>query len=225
MHTTKLFKPDDFAFIRDGLPVGMPEVIPDFTVLDRLGIVMRGPADGVGASGFILACVTAFYDLYLATGEPFFTYPDYFTLQATEHPAYYSSLDIWPNHKSIQVQPDPEQILQTLNDRGVNLLLVPEGPVREHTFDRVALSSARRRIRACYVYGCGGKVSAPDFCIRRQAGPLEPYIRKVFDSIQDEGLRGELLSGWEKVGGDAEEIEESYRSVGLDEALALLAFK
>jgi hypothetical protein len=224
MHTTKLFKPDDFVLLRGGLPVGMQEVVLNFTTLDRLGIVMRGPADGVGASGFILACVTAFYDLYHATGEPFFTYPDYFTLQATEHLALYSSLDIWPNYKSIQVQPDPDQILQTLNDRGVNVLLVPEGPAREHAFDRVALSSAQRRIRACYVYGRDGKVSAPDLCIRRQAGPVEPYLRKVFDSIKNEALRGELVSEWERGRGDSGEVEETYRRVGLDEALAYLSF-
>lgn len=224
MHTTKLLKSSDFVFSRDGHATPMSDVIPGFTVLDRLGVVMRGPADGVGVCGFILACVTAFYDLYRAAGESFYTYPDYFTLQATPHPAHYSSLDIWPDHKDVQVQPDPEQILQAVNDRGVNLLLVPEGPVREHAFDRVALSSARRRIRACYVYGRDGRVSDPDFGIRRPGAPLEPYIRRIFDSVKDDDLRRELLSGWEKGRGDSEGVKEAYRSVGLEEALAYLSF-
>jgi hypothetical protein len=223
MHTTQLLSSDDFAFIQDGQPVPMSDLVPGLTVLDRLGVVMRGPADGVGASNLLLACVTAFYDLHRAAGEPFFAYPDYFTFQATPHPARYSSLDIWPPHKNVQVPPDPEQVLHAVNDRGVTLLLVPEGPAAERPLEKSSLSSARRRIRACYVYSPDGRVRAPDFSVRRPAGVVEPYIRKVFESIQDGEMRQKLLTGWEKRQ-EADGAEETYRRVSLEEALAFLSF-
>ena len=222
MHTSSQLKSDDFVFIRDGQPVPMSDLVPGLTVLDRLGVVMRGPADGVGAGSLLLACVTAFYDLHRAAGEPFFAYPDYFTFQATPHPARYSSLDIWPHHKNVQVPNDPEQVLQAVNDRGVNILLVPEGPAASPEFERSALASARRRVRACYVYSPGGRVRDPGFRVQRPPGVTEPYMRKVFESIQDEGVRQELLRGWEKrqeTGGS----EETYRRVDLEEALPFLS--
>lgn len=221
MHTTKLLRSADFVFYRDGQPVPMADLVPDLTVLDRLGIVMRGPADGAGAGNLILACVTAFYDLCRAAGGPFFAYPDYFTFQATAHPALYSSLDIWPHHKNVRVPDDPEQVLQAVNDRGINVLLVPEGPVTDPSFERASLSSARRRVRLCFVYGPDGSVRNPDFRVRRPAGVVEPCIRKIFESIQDGGMHQELLAGWEKRQ-EAGGAEESYRRVSLDEALTLL---
>lgn len=222
MHTSEVLTSDDFVFSRDGAPLSLTEVIPDLTTLDRVGVVTRQPTDGAGASNLILACVTAFYDLYRATGEDFFTYPDYFTFQPGKPIANYGSLDIWPPHKNVPVSGDPEQMLQAINDRGITILLVPDGPHNGYAFDRISLSSAQRRIRHCFLYAADGRLQRTDFTIRRPRQPTLKYQHSIFASLADEAVREPLLKAWEQAQNDPDQIEEGYRSITLEEALALL---
>src|SRR5579872_2321230 len=81
MHTSKILRSAHFR-VRDD--AGTPVVLTaGLRAEDRLGIVSPCYDDAImGASGTILAFVTAFYDLQRAraaeTGQPFFVYPDYF---------------------------------------------------------------------------------------------------------------------------------------------------
>ena len=81
MHTSTILRSDDFRVTDDhGTPIALTGGLRSD---DRLGIISPRYEDALlGASGVILAFVTAFYDIQRArqaeTGQPFFIYPDYY---------------------------------------------------------------------------------------------------------------------------------------------------
>ena len=64
---------------------------------------MRHPFGAVGASTFLLAAITAFYDRERAHGGDFFIYPDYFLFHVGGPLGDHSMLDVWPSHKEVVV--------------------------------------------------------------------------------------------------------------------------
>ena len=115
MHSTQILKSADFVFMVQDQEVEFTDLIPNFSVLSRLGIVSQQPSDGIGASNLIMACVTEFYNFYRHQND-FFAYPDYFSFQTSNISIDYSHFDIWPSHKNLQVERKPEKILRALND-------------------------------------------------------------------------------------------------------------
>ena len=108
MHSTQILKSADFMFMVQDQEVEFTDLIPNFSVLSRLGIVSQQPSDGIGASNLIMACVTEFYNFYRHQND-FFTYPDYFSFQTSNISIDYSYFDIWPSHKNLQVERKPEK--------------------------------------------------------------------------------------------------------------------
>ena len=62
MHSTQILKSEDFAFMAQNQEVTFTDLIPNFSVLSRLGFVSQEPTDGIGARNLIMACVTEFYN-------------------------------------------------------------------------------------------------------------------------------------------------------------------
>ncbi|MGM0605270.1 MAG: hypothetical protein ACQETB_06320 [Halobacteriota archaeon] len=186
MHTARELTNDAFAYYRHGEPVDRSAVLPAITVADRLGVVMAEPSDGLGAGNFVLACVTAFYDRLREQAEDFYEYPDYFTFQAGAGVVDYLEFDIWPAHKHVAVPPDPEQILQAVNDRAVNVLLVPTNTTTNPEIADVTLNSARRRVDACYLYAPNGTVENPDCIIEVAQDPAARWYREMHNAIDDQ---------------------------------------
>ncbi|MFZ0090421.1 MAG: hypothetical protein WAL63_12990, partial [Solirubrobacteraceae bacterium] len=164
MHTTVL-RSEEFEIRLGDRPVTIAQLLPEFDESDRLGIVLRSDHAAAGAAGLILAVVTAFYDRLRAAQDQFFAYPDYFAFSVGRPRGSLRKLDIYPDHKEVVVAAEPEEILRTINDRGVTRLLVPDGPPVAAELHRETRASAQRRLRTAIAYSPSGRVDRPDVTV------------------------------------------------------------
>jgi len=225
----------------------LTELFDGFGEQDRLGVVVRHSCGAVGASALITATVTAFYDIQRARGPDFFIYPDYFLFHVGVPLGDHSMLDIWPGHKEVVVEDDPERILEAINDRAITRLVVHDGEPADTAYERETLASARDRIATCLTYSPSGRVRDAD--VRIVGNPVtERYVNAV---LEPEAGLPELRAGdaptrayAEAIAARVGEVEpgvrseirearaglvengvpvETYRRIDLDDALALLA--
>lgn len=216
MHTSHELSSDVFEYRVEGALVDRDEAVPPISIDDRLGVVMADPWDGLGAGNFVLSCVTAFYDRCRERADEFFEYPDYYTFQATADPADYLEFDIWPDHKQVSVPSDPEAILRAVNDRAIDVLLVPDGPPTTPNIAEETLNSARRRIDACFLYAPDGSLDDADVSVGLPHAVVAPWYRETVDAL-DEVPDGFTLDE----SGDGM-LSQDVRRIGLDEALRRL---
>jgi hypothetical protein len=246
MHSSRELSSSMFRIALGGREVALTDLFDGFDDRDRLGVVVRSPCGAVGASALITATITAFYDIQRSRGPGFFIYPDYFLFHVGGPLGDHSMLDVWPGHKEVVVEDDPERILEAVNDRGVTRLVVEEREPGEARLERETLASANDRILTCLVYSPTGRVRDAD--VRIASNPVtEGYVDAVLDP---EAHLEELRSGDEPAGAYAEaiaarvgEVEpavrgriregraalvetgapvETYRRTRLDDALARL---
>lgn len=235
-----------FEISVDGRPAGLDELLPGFGEHDRLGLVMRRPCGAVGASALIATAITAFYDVQRSRGPDFFIYPDYYLFHVGGPLGDHARLDIWPRRKEVVVDDDPERILEAIDDRAITRLVVEDGTPRERELDAEATASARARIVTCLAYSATGRVDDGD--VRIAANEVtEGYVEAILDpEARMERLRAEGADGAARAdaiaaraGEVAPELRreikdarsgliedgvpvETYRRIGLDEALSLL---
>ena len=220
MHSSKL-RSTDFHLQWRGEPVAHSEFFAGFANTDRLGLFTPDRFEGAGAVTLVMAYVTAFYDRYRESGPDFRAYPDFYTFQRTEPVAHYGMFDIWPAHKDVLVSSEAEETAAAITDRGVNVLLVPDGPTRECDFDAVQIESARRNINRCFVYSSDGRVEPNDLVLECDIDPLSEYALAVFDSVDSDGDSQEKRKFWlSQV--ESSGLRQSFREVGLMEALQRL---
>jgi hypothetical protein len=217
-----------------GQPASIDTLFPGFTLHDRLGIVIVSDWAGAGASTVVLAAVTAFYDRLRAEQDEFFAYPDYFSFHVGGLRGSLHMLDVFPDHKEVVVDPEPEQILRAINDRGVTRLLVEaapggelpmeaaqgdEPPVEAAQGDEPRLesytrASAERRILSALAYSPVGRVRDPDVLVTGTA-KTESYVAAMLGPATEPlTARAALLQGDRPV--------ESFRRITVDQALRSL---
>jgi len=226
MHSAVL-RGSDFEISVAGSRQDHQDFFHGWTNTRRLGFVAEKGIQGIGAVNLIMAHATAFYDTYRATNEEFFTYPDFFSFQYGSPYASYRMIDIFPENKHVHTGENPQEKLDAINDRGINVLAVPSGVKKDSEFPEIQMASAKRNIDTCYVYSFDGKVEGADLTIRCPKKPLYDdyidWIKKVFDSVAtdentaDQKLQSEWLS---RLNGSC--LEQSFRKVSLEEALELL---
>ena len=221
MHTAAELASSDFVIEVAGRPASLQDVFRDFTDTDRLGVIVRRHCGATGASGLILAAVTAFYDIqrerYGSGG--FFMYPDYFLFHVGECWGDHGMLDVWPSHKEVVVgNESSEELLRAVNDRAVTRLLVEDRERREPGFERPSLASARNRIVSALAYSADGRVTESDVTVtgNRKA---ESYVDAVLGA--EGGSRVETKAARDALRRDGI-ATETYRRLSLDEALARL---
>jgi hypothetical protein len=156
----------DFSFTIGGQRASLEEIFPDFNAQDRIGIIVSQPCGVTGASCLLMAAITRFYDVHrMRLGNErgkLRIYPDYFVFHVGKRHGIYREMDIWPPHKEIDVENDPEQILEAINDRGITRLLVEDIPPSPSTFLRETVSSAEQRIVSTLAYSSTGRVNPSD---------------------------------------------------------------
>jgi hypothetical protein len=214
MHSSHELTSSSFEISVDGGSARLEDLFEGFHEHDRLGVVVSRPYGAVGASALITATVTAFYDIQRSRAEDFFIYPDYYLFHVGRQLGDHGQLDVWPRHKEVVVPADPEEILEAVNDRAITRLVVEDGEPGEPAFEREALASARARIVTCLAYSHTGRVQDAD--VRIAANEVtEGYVEDIIDGDARMGsARRELLEDGVPV--------ETYRRIGLDEALARL---
>lgn len=246
MHSSRELRSSSFEVTVAGREVRLVDLFDGFSEHDRLGVVLRRPCAGVGASALITATITAFYDLHRARGPDFFVYPDYFLFHVGRPLGDHARLDIWPRRKEVVVPEDPEQVLEAINDRAITRLVVEEGEPGEPTFQPEAVASARARIATCLAYSASGRVRDAD--VRIRSNPVsEGYVDGVLDPEErlarlreanghDRARAAEIAARLGEVAREERSriklarenlVEdgvaiETYRRIALDEALGLL---
>jgi len=220
MHSTEILRGNSFELHVDGEPVAHADYFHDVTKTSRLGLVAPNRIDGVGAVNLLMATITAFYDRYRADGGEFYTYPDVFTFQPAPPLAAYGMLDVHPPHKSVAAGTTPDDVLQSITDRGVHTLIVPDAKPGSHDFDSVALVSARRNITQCYAYAFEGQVDGADVVIRCASSPIDEWVETVFEGFDEHPELMKSAQAWLDRCRGNEILEQSYRRIDLNEALA-----
>jgi hypothetical protein len=186
MHSSEALAATDFHYRRADESCAKENVMPDISIPDRLGVVIRDPFGGIGAATFVLSCVTAFYDEYRTEGDDFYVYPDYFTFQSEERLVDYLWFYIWPDHKNVQTGREAEAVLQAINDRGINFLLVPDEPTGDPDLEAMTRASFEQRIDGCYLYAPDGQLDGDSFSISLPRDPTWEWIQKTLNTIGDE---------------------------------------
>lgn len=221
MHTTQNLTESSFAITVDGRQAGIQDVFPEFDDSDRLGVVVHSPCGALGASGLILATVTAFYELQRKRVEDFFVYPDYFVFHAGGLVGDHKMFDIFPSHKEVVVRDDPEEILRAINDRAVTRLLIEDGRPAEPELGRATLASVD--IRTAIAYSPGGRTEGADLSV---AGDkvTEGYAGDVLEQSEavDAGVRESMRAGRASLMEDDRSVE-TYRRLTISDALERLS--
>ena len=216
MHSATELTRDSFTITIEGRQAELADVFPGFQWSDRLGVVVRSPCSGDGASALILAAVTGFYEQQRARSDDFFIYPDYFVFHVGTRHGDHGMLDVWPDHKEVTVPDDAEALLQAINDRGITRLVVENGAARQPELSRHTRESAESRIVSALVFG-----DLPDGDIEVRGNAVtESYVDDVLDASTmvpaevRESIRAARRDG---------PATETYRRITLEQAFALLA--
>ncbi len=244
MHSSRELSSSSFEIEVGGVPTPLEELFEGFGEQDRLGVVLSRPCGAVGASLLITATITAFYDIHRARGPDFFVYPDYYLFHVGRPLGDHGRLDIWPPHKEVVVHAGADRVLEALNDRAVTRLVVEDGVAGEPPSDQGALASARARIETCLAYSPSGRVEDADVRIAGNS-VTEGYVEAILDPeariarLRAEGneeraaaiaaragevdrdSRQRVLAGRRHLIDDGVPVE-TYRRIGLDEALGRL---
>ena len=225
MHSSTALQMDAFQIEVDGRPGGPGDVWSDFDRHDRVGIVLRDPLDALGASALMALSVTAFYDMLRAEhGDDYHRYADFFLFGQASDVADYGELDWWPSHKYVCTGASAEELVRAINDRAITRLVVPWGPARNADLERQTRTSALARLRSAIAYDPRGRVDGADLAITADR-VVESYVEVVLFAGSpwvDEAREREMKAWRETLFVAPKTTRETYRRVGVEEALALL---
>ena len=229
MHTIHLLKSEDYTFTIGEDQALLEEVFPGFSDRDRIGIVVNSPCGAIGVSSLLMASITRYYDVHrMKLGNDYGKlriYPEYFIFHIGKKHGDFRNLEIWPPHKEIIVENDPEQILEQINDRGITRLLVEDIPPASSVFLRETISSAEQRIVSCIAYSSTGRVQKADLTGKSNERTEEFVLAALDDSKRLEYLSEdeyqELLKGRIDLKSNGSVIE-TYRRIDLSTAIRML---
>ncbi|KAA9017000.1 hypothetical protein [Niallia endozanthoxylica] len=226
MHTTKMLNSNDFVFNIDGSKASFDAVFPEFNEKDRIGIVVRKSAGGIGASALIMAAITRFYDFYRPQlgneSGKLRIYPDFFIFHVGKSHMNHYWMDVWPSHKEVIVENNPEHILEAINDRGITRLLVEDIPSSPATFLRETISSAQHRLVSALAYSPTGRVNQGDVSIMSCAAAEDCVLASLEMSEElTEEVREQLRKSRHALFSKGR-VMETYRRVEVSDALHML---
>ena len=219
MHSSKL-RDTDFVLTRDNTRASFTELLGDFQITRRVGVICPEPLDALGAATLLMTCVTAFYDGYRAAAEPFFAYPDFYTLQSRAPVADYGMFDIWPMHKNVLVE--AEALTDAITDRAIDTLILPEDWAGVGDLHPVQQAALQRTLRCAFLYARSGSVDGAgsedtaDITIRCQREPIESWANRAINSISDH----EPTQWAQPVA--AQCLEQSFRQLAVADVLSRL---
>lgn len=209
MHSSVL-RSHDFDVSIDGAAKTHADVFADIAMTSRLGVVCPHPLDAFGAATLIMACVTAFYDRYRATGEEFFAYPDFFSFQLdVERPVDFGQLDLWPTHKNVAVERGG--LTDAITERGVDVLVLPSTGLHATDLSPVQSASLQRTLKDAWLYAGNGACAPADTRIQVTAQPLTSWMEKISTG----GIVGRATT-------DGDHLQQTFQRISTDDAIARL---
>ncbi|MFJ5624042.1 hypothetical protein ACIQD3_15220 [Peribacillus loiseleuriae] len=226
MHTVDEMSYQDFDFEVEGQKALLEDIFPNFHVYDRIGVVVRETGGGTGASSLLMSALTRFYDFFrpnlgVEPGQQFI-YPEFFIFHVGKPHMTHYWMDIWPPHKEVVVEDDPEQILEAINDRGITRLLVEDIVPVEPIFLKETLNSAKHRIVSALAYSPTGRVEHSDVqitgCEAAEKNVLDTIKASENLSIEEMALLLERRNTLKTNG----RVTETYRRIEVSVALNML---
>jgi hypothetical protein len=225
VHATEILTSADFAFTVGGHKAFLEDVFPRSNEHDRIGVVVRWSGGATGASSLLMAAMTRFYDFHRSRlGNErgnLRIYPECFVFHIGERRGNYRRMDVWPPHREVVVEDDPEQILEAINDRGVTRLLVEDATPSSTTFLRETISSTGQRIVSALAHSPTGRVDQADVTVMSSSA-AEGYVLAALD--ESKGLSEDvekLQRGRQTLLSDGR-VTETYRRIARSDAIRML---
>ncbi|MEM8863153.1 MAG: hypothetical protein AAGD96_33000 [Chloroflexota bacterium] len=219
MHSSDL-RSTDFKISYNSNLVEHADFFSNVTKATRVGVYAPNGTDGVGATALIMAYVTAFYNVYRKQGVDFFAYPSYYTFQHVRPLASYTMLDIWPRHKDVWVESNPVDLLNAINDRAINILLLPEQEPANPSYEKAQLETTLQTIHKCYQYSANGIVTDPTLEVTVNSRKVVEWTGLIFKDHDDNPI--EQNQAWITQYSHAKYLTQSFRQISVEEALARL---
>jgi hypothetical protein len=170
VHTARQLDTTQFAITRSGRPSTRDELLPQWSPLDRLGLVVKEPFGALGASHLIQLAITAFYDIRperragrVDGMDPRAIYPEIFLFHVGGAHGDHSAFDFWPARKEVFVKGDARAVLDAINDRAITRLGVPDGEPAPIVHEHKEPAAARDRIASAFAYSASGRLSEAEW--------------------------------------------------------------
>lgn len=226
MHTTELMRSEDFSISVNGQKSSIDDIFKDFNKQDRLGIVVSKAGGLAGTSALLMAAITRFYDFHRRNSGnkevQSRIYPDFFVFHIGQLHLNTFFLDIWPPHKNVFVEDDPEQILEAINDRGITRLIVEDIDPVEGVFLKETLNSAKLRLKTALAYSPSGRTNKGNIKVESCKAAEEMLISSLnrTESLSD-SKRNKIIKQRKNLSQNGKTIE-TYRTVAVAQALNML---
>ena len=179
MHVATDIRKDMFTISVRGNRVSTDEILPDWSLRDRLGIVVREPWGSLGASLLMQLGALLHYEARPDRRARSAQYPQIYVFHVGQMHGDHSSFDVWPPRHEILVEDDPAALLAAINDRAITRLALPDVPPHSTDFLKAALtgwsdeSFLLENLASAWAYDSGGRVASYDLSIQSSADELE----------------------------------------------------
>ncbi|MBT0781296.1 hypothetical protein [Paracoccus sp. pheM1] len=160
MHVVSLLRTDMFSICIGGVASGLDDLFPDWTELDRFGLVIDEPPGGVGATHLLQAAMMAYCDAKPPRRTSRAVYPEIYAFHIGKCDGAHGPYDFWPARREVILRTDDHRkVLDTINDRGITRLAVPDRPPRQVVHRPKKVEAALDRIASAFVYDASGRVA------------------------------------------------------------------
>ena len=187
MHAASQLFVEAFEVQIDGERVSPDTVFPDWSPLDRFGIVVTEPLGGLGASLLLQLAIAMFYSVRpdRRAGTP--VYPEIYLFHVGGPHGDFSYFDFWPPRKEVRAPASqPVALLEAINAHAITRLAMPLGDMGAESVLRSGPStwaeqaSAMERLRSCFGYASDGRVTDGDVRISSR----DPRVQEnITDSV------------------------------------------
>lgn len=198
MHVADQLFVEAFEVQIKGEQASHESVFPDWSLLDRFGIVVTEPLGGLGASLLLQLAIAEFYAV--RAGTP--VYPEIYLFHVGGPHGDFSNFDFWPPRKEVRVAAaQPVSLLEAINAHGITRLAIPLSDIGPESVLRTGPStwaeqaSAAERLRSCFVYSSEGRVIDGELRISSSDPRVRVNITASLDPLPGAiSLREELES-------------------------------
>lgn len=185
----------------------------------------------------------------MTTLPGFLTYPDFYLFHVAGAHGNFSAMDFYPPNKEVFVPVRGDLLLASINDRAITRLLLEDRPQAEAPLEASGVDSAARRIKSTFAFSRTGRTAAADVRVSSTDDAAEANVREVLDphlTLQAYAGQGDpriteamglvsariaevasdtrLAVASERLGlREDGAVGETYRRIGLDEAMRIIA--
>ena len=202
MHVADQILVEAFEVQIGGERVGPEAVFPDWSLLDRFGIVVTEPLGGLGASLLLQLAIAKFYSVRPDRRASLAMYPEIYLFHVGGPHGDFSYFDFWPPRKEVRVAAaEPVSLLEAINAHGITRLAMPLGAVGADGILQTGPStwaeqaSAMERLRSCFVYAPDSHADGSDVRISSRDPRVHENITASVTPLPDAmAFREELAS-------------------------------